>query len=105
MKYNPNVEHPAEAKRVTTSLTDLKNDVSHSMDFIGLGGSKIDTAPQFYPTAKFDQLNGEKGTVSLITVKNIGENRTVLQKLYACKPMHIHSQKSLLVEWGLSQLT
>ncbi|KAF0344015.1 FtsX-like permease family protein [Pediococcus acidilactici] len=82
VKFDATTAHPGEAKRVKTTLNDLKTNVSHSMDFIGLGGSRIDTTPQFYPTAKFDQLNGEKGTVSLITVKNIGENRNTLQKLY-----------------------
>lgn len=81
IKYNPSTDHPADAKRVKISLSDLKNDASRSIDFIGLGGSKIDTTPQFYSTSEFNQLNGEKGTVSVITVKDIGINRDVLQKL------------------------
>lgn len=81
IKYSSSMDHPAEAKRVKTSLSDLKNNVSRSFDFIGLAGSKIDTTPQFYSAAEFNQLNGETGTVSLITVKNIGENRSVLEKL------------------------
>lgn len=68
-------------KNVPVSVSKLKKEVSSQFDFVSLGGSVLDTAPKFYATNDFNKINAKKGSVSLITVKSIAENRTVLEKL------------------------
>jgi putative ABC transport system permease protein len=69
------------SKTVPVSVDRLKKEVSSQIDFINLGGSVFDASAKFYSTKDFNQIDAKEGSVSVINVKSIAENRKVLEKL------------------------